>query len=91
MSLLRLILIVLAALFLYRLLRAALARPSGGPRARPGGRVIDRGEMVRDPVCGMFLPREDALTLRVGSRVEHFCSPECRDRFLAAGREGGPG
>jgi YHS domain-containing protein len=47
-------------------------------------RVIHKGLMVRDPVCGLHLPEQRALTeLRSGQRY-HFCSERCRDSFLSA-------
>lgn len=42
------------------------------------------GAMVRDRVCQTFLPRSRALALRSGGEEHFFCSPTCRDRFLAA-------
>jgi len=50
-------------------------RGSAAPRAR--------GFMVKDEVCGTYIPREEALTeMRDG--VEHyFCSEECRRKSAA--------
>lgn len=42
------------------------------------------GAMVRDRVCQTFLPRSRALALRSDGEEHFFCSPACRDRFLAA-------
>ncbi len=46
----------------------------------PGPRPV-QGEMVKDEICGMYIPREEALTeFRDG--VEHyFCSEECRRKL----------
>lgn len=39
-----------------------------------------RGVMVKDEVCGTYIPREEALT-EVRDGVErHFCSEECRKK-----------
>lgn len=54
---------------------------SGARRRRPA--VPERGvQMVRDPICGTFLPPANALTLvaRNGT-VTYFCSEACRGRF----------
>ncbi len=40
-------------------------------------------QMVRDPVCGMFLLPEHALTLEDGPSRLFFCSDACRDRYRA--------
>jgi uncharacterized protein len=38
--------------------------------------------MIKDPVCGAYFPRRNAVTLHQGGRAIQFCSTECRDRFL---------
>lgn len=61
---------------------SAPPQPAAGPRRRRSG-VPERGvQMVRDPVCGTFLPPGEALTLsgRAGA-VHYFCSEACRERF----------
>jgi YHS domain-containing protein len=50
-------------------------------QARRSG-VSQRGvQMVRDPVCGMFLVPESAVTLVEGSTRTFFCSEACRDKY----------
>jgi len=50
-----------------------------GAQARPPHSV--QGEMVKDEICGTYIPREEALTeFRDG--VEHyFCSEDCRRKL----------
>ena len=56
-----------------------------GVTGKPGGRVPSRGvQMVRDPVCGMFLLPDRALTLGDGGARTFFCSDACRDKFRAS-------
>ena len=50
---------------------------SEGAPAKP----IYRGQMVRDPVCGVFVPRERAIEAHQGGAVQHFCSENCRQAF----------
>ncbi len=41
-----------------------------------------RGEdMVKDPSCGIFLPRGDAIEKSIGGNRYYFCSEECKNRF----------
>ena len=40
-------------------------------------------EMVKDPQCGTYFPRCTGVTAIVNGDPVHFCSAECRDRFLA--------
>lgn len=38
----------------------------------------------RDPVCGAFVSPTHALKATIGGREQYFCSPACRDKYLAA-------
>ena len=40
-------------------------------------------KLVRDPICGIHVAEELALTERAGTEAVHFCSASCRDRYLA--------
>jgi uncharacterized protein len=40
-------------------------------------------EMVRDPVCHLYLPRSEAIRRRIRGQEHFFCSPGCLDKFLA--------
>jgi YHS domain-containing protein len=46
--------------------------PAAGPH---------RGEMARDPVCGMFVSTELSQQLRRGADTVHFCSRECMEKY----------
>ena len=39
-------------------------------------------KLVRDPVCGMHVAEDLAISAQAGSDLVHFCSTECRDRYL---------
>jgi len=52
-------------------------RPSAPPKEK-----TPRGEeMVKDPQCGTYLPRSDALTRQVKGETLYFCSEECRTKY----------
>jgi P-type Cu+ transporter len=38
---------------------------------------------MRDPVCGMEVPEDAPLQAEHGGRVVRFCSPRCREKFVA--------
>ena len=40
------------------------------------------GEMVKDPVCGTYVPADADIRARDGNKVYAFCSYECRDTFV---------
>jgi len=90
----RWILTALALLLLFRLvlrfvlgLLQGLASPSGASTSggATGGRAKIAGELVRDPVCSTYIPRESAITVRVGSETRYYCSTACRDKDADAG------
>jgi YHS domain-containing protein len=39
-------------------------------------------EMVRDPVCQLYLPRAEAIRRKVQGREYFFCGPGCLEKFL---------
>ena len=59
-----------------RLFRPPRGTSSSHPTSRESGE-----SMVKDPVCGTYLPQRDAVSLRHGGVDHSFCSAECRDRF----------
>ncbi|MGD1101266.1 MAG: hypothetical protein ABSA59_04295 [Terriglobia bacterium] len=56
-------------------------RTSGGAPPRPPSATPHRGEMARDPVCGMFVSTELSQQLRRGADTLHFCSRECLEKY----------
>jgi len=76
----RLLLLCILGFLVYSL-GVALLRPfSGRPRV-PRAKSSEGEEMVKDPVCGTYLPRSDALSCTQDGETHYFCSRECRDRF----------
>ena len=49
---------------------------------------VASGEMVKDPVCGAYVSLDDSITVRDGERRYHFCSYECRDKFIKSLTDG---
>ncbi|MGB7731638.1 MAG: hypothetical protein WBL50_26700 [Candidatus Acidiferrum sp.] len=39
-------------------------------------------KLVRDPVCGIHVAEGLALSIKQSGEIVHFCSAECRDKFL---------
>ena len=86
MGFLGFILLVFVAYVAYLFLRIVLGLKRAATRARtrtePSRR--DQGMMVKDEVCGTYIPREEALTDVRGGVERYFCSEECRRK--SAGR-----
>ncbi len=79
----------IALMYVVRYVFRVLSRWLGGAERQQVGRSpgvgsakpIYRGQMVRDPVCGVFVPKERAIAEQHGSEVQHFCSENCRQAF----------
>jgi len=52
-----------------------------GESAR-GKRVIDAGDMVKDPVCNTYIPMQNSIRENIRGKTYYFCSQECRDKFM---------
>lgn len=82
--LLRILFIFIAVFGVMSLLRGALTpQRSGTDRSGPQDRGERTGKLMKDPVCGTYVPAETALTARSDSGTNYFCSEECRRKFLA--------
>jgi len=53
----------------------------GSAPGRPPVPPAREGDMVRDPVCGTWVPPSESLALRTGHEIHYFCSAECRESF----------
>jgi YHS domain-containing protein len=76
-----LVLIIFIARAFWRLVDGLIAGISGQPSSP---RAVKRSvQMVRDPVCGVFVVPDRAVTITDGRRQVFFCSTNCRDRYRA--------
>lgn len=77
----------LAILLLLRLVLRMLfgsRRPvsrQGGQRPQPRNPERLGGELVRDPQCGTYIPKPNAIVVGSGDRALYFCSTDCRDAY----------
>ena len=78
----RLIIWALLGFIAYTIVKAALhafrAPTPPPPQKSRGGETMER-----DPQCGTFVPRGDAVTASVRGQQHWFCSAHCRDVYLA--------
>ena len=72
------LLLVLFVRSLSRLLRGVL---EGAGYTRNGAPQRSVG-LVRDPVCGVFVVPDQALTAGTGSGTRYFCSEKCRREWV---------
>jgi YHS domain-containing protein len=80
-GLLRLILFAFIAYvaFLFVRIYRGVKKIRAGAQARPPRSV--RGEMVKDEICGTYIPREEALTEFRDGAERYFCSEDCRRKL----------
>ncbi len=52
-----------------------------------GGEVGVSRRLVRDPICGAHVAEVLATPLRQNGELIHFCSTQCRDKYLLANPE----
>ncbi len=61
----------------FQIIKQALKKPSAPPPEK-----TSRGEeMVQDPECKTYVPRNDAIKAQVKGTTSYFCSTECRDKY----------
>lgn len=92
-GLLRLLGIVAQGVLLAQAARM-LTRAAGGGAApsppAPGTGPRDLGRVVRDPVCGVYLPERSAVAVeRMAGGSLHFCSEACHHRYAVSAAGGG--
>ncbi len=84
------VLIALAVFVLYKLFVNDKGRRVKD-EAKIKEKKIATGEMKKDPICGSYVDVEGSITVRDGDTTHHFCSYDCRKKFLEklqdAGRE----
>jgi uncharacterized protein len=76
------VLAYLGVLFLRRLLQL------GAPRRDPAenARTLEGADMVQDPSCGIYVPRDTAISSQVRGETRYFCSEKCRSEFVKSGK-----
>ena len=77
----RLLLLALLFFLAYTVYNAVVRSLSGRGGAPPPEKTRQGEEMVKDPQCGTYVPRGDALEKTVRGKKYFFCSARCRDTF----------
>ena len=88
-SLINFILRLLFILFLFQLFgrvwRALTGRGSPATNQGRSGTApseLKVGQMYRDPICGVYIAQDLALSVRSGAQTIYFCSDPCRQEYL---------
>jgi uncharacterized protein len=86
-SLVRVLIIIGLFYLIYRVLKglmspAPLNRFKGSRPHRDTESGSDPEELIRDPNCGVYLPRKQGIAALIGGRVSYFCSEECKRQYI---------
>jgi uncharacterized protein len=81
----RFLLFVFLAYVAYLFLRIVRGVKQAAKRVQtgPAERREIQGVMVKDEICGTYIPREDALIEKRDGVEYYYCSEECRRKGLA--------
>jgi len=80
----RLIFFILLAYFAYRILKGLLGMGSRVFQQNSNGNVVS--EMVQDPLCKTYIPRNEACRILLQGKEFFFCSEECAEKFKQYGK-----
>jgi ribosomal protein L24E len=79
------LLIAVAVFVLYKLFvneRGKSSDKADREEKKERERKIASGELVKDPCCGTYVGEGSGIMVRDGETLHHFCSYECRKKFL---------
>ena len=81
----KLLILLITFFLLYTFLKKGLKKffgQMGEPENKEQNPPIT-DQLVQDPVCGVYCPKQEAITLNIKGKKIYFCSTECRDKFLS--------
>ncbi|MDY7000405.1 MAG: transcriptional regulator [Thermodesulfobacteriota bacterium] len=78
---LKILIFVAAGFLLYKLVTGS-KRQKAVQKEKAEENLAASGEMVKDPVCGTYVPKDADIRVRDGDKVHCFCSYDCRDKYL---------
>jgi uncharacterized protein len=85
-TMIKLLILGILGFLAYTFFTAIIRLVTGGKKAAPPQKTRQGEDMVRDPQCGTYLPRGDAIEKTIGGEKHYFCSARCRDEFIAKKR-----
>ena len=79
----RFIVLGVLLIIVYFMVKSALRGLWGKDKeiAKSVGSTGSPSDMIQDPVCGMFVPKEGSFFLQQGDRTYFFCSETCRASY----------
>lgn len=84
MSPLRIIILALLGYLFYKLLTAGLKEKNEAHPGRFAAAPPAQDVLVEDPVCKVYIPMGQGLSVVADGQRHYFCSEQCRRAFLQA-------
>ena len=79
---LRYIFLLILFYVLYRLVKALFSSSTQRDmEVVPPGNRPDEDEMVKDPLCGLYVVKRDAYPAKIKGESLYFCSKECLEKY----------
>ena len=75
------LLFILVARAFWKLVDSIIEGSRGGPAGRRG--TAPAVKLVRDPVCGTYVPPRPALSVTAAGTTHYFCSERCLNEYGA--------
>ncbi len=78
----RLILFLIIVFVIYHLFKKYVLGPFRPRHTKPGRKpppITD--ELVKDPVCGTYVPKREAIVYGRKGKLYYFCCKECLEKF----------
>jgi hypothetical protein len=84
----RLLIFIILVYLAYKALKAWLLPTVTRTMPRAGDLRRDMDDvMIKDPYCEAYFHKRNGVSLKLEDTELFFCSPECRDKFIAAHSE----
>jgi len=80
----KLLILVLIGYLAYRSFKSWVLNNSQQSTMQGNAAAEIDGDMVKDPYCGVYFAKRDGVLLRHQGKDMHFCSEDCRDKFLSS-------
>ena len=78
----RFLLLLFLFFLVYRLVKGLLINREDSKSSLPeSSSQIGSKEMVKDPQCNTYIPKDEAISYRIRGQSYYFCSKECAQRF----------
>jgi uncharacterized protein len=77
----RLLIFLGLLILLYYLVKGWISPSKQRRMERAGGEWELEGEMVKDPSCETYIPKESAIRACIDGKDYYFCSKECLRKF----------